>query len=414
MADYQVIQLRDHSSCRWVSIDNAGMRKSEVGEGSIEQAAASNDGRPVIALLPSDDVLTLTTELRARGNKLLNALPFALEDFVADDVDDLHFAPGTRLDNGLLPVAVVASAKLDAWLALLRDHGLAVEKVIPEYHGVSDVPNTLSLYIEGDTLMFNDGKGLQFTMSGVRPVDVLATAGYIEHDNEDDDRPTALQVYCDENAESAFSNDWDALRHELDSVDVLVLSEGALPRLAAAVATGAGVNLLKGPYAGKTATADLVRPWRMAAMLVAALLFTGFVGKVADYIRLGEEEAALKARFTEEYRSIRPNDRREIMDPVGTVVSVRRSLGDASGAGSVFLPSMQQVASALGGSNSQIEAISYRAGVIDIRLTAPDVASLDRIQQSVNASQRFTATIQSTTQSADGINSRLQIREGGQ
>ena len=74
---------------------------------------------------------------------------------------------------------------------------------------------------------------------------------------------------------------------------------------------------------------------------------------------------------------------------------------------------MQQVASALSASNSRIEAISYRAGVIDIRLTAPDVAALDRIQQTVNASQRFTATIQSTTQSASGVNSRLQIRENG-
>ncbi|MEM9403592.1 MAG: type II secretion system protein GspL [Pseudomonadota bacterium] len=412
MADYQVIQLRNDSSCRWVNIDSGGMRKSEVGDGTLDQAASANDGRPVIGLLPSEEVLTLTTELRARGNRLLNALPFALEDHVADDVDSLHFAPGTRLDNGLLPVAVIARDTLDHWLEVLRFRGLEVERLIPEYHGVSDVPNTLSLFIEGNTLMFNDGKGLIFTMSHARPVDVLAAAGYIEHDNEEDDRPTALQVYCDDAAESAFASDWDALRHELDSVDVLVLNEGALPRLATAVATGAGVNLLKGAYASKTSTVELIKPWKVAAGLLVALLFTGFAGKVADYVRLGEEEAALKARFTEEYRSIRPSDQREILDPVGTMGSLRRSLGEAAGPGSVFLPSMQVVASAVGGSNSQIEAISYRAGVVDLRLTAPDVAALDRIQQSVNASQRFTATIQSTTQSADGINSRLQIREG--
>ena len=413
MADYQVIQLRQDSSCRWVNIDSAGARKSEVWDGSLDQAAASNDGRPVIALLPSEDVLTITTELRARGNKLLNALPYALEDHVADDVDDLHFAPGQRMPNGLLPVAVIARAKMDAWLEALRSRDLSVARVVPEYHGVSDVPNTLTLFIEGDLLMFNDGQGLAFSISGDRPVDVLAAAGYIEHDNEDDERPTALQVYCDEAAEEAFAADWAALRHELDSVDIISLSEGALPRLAAAVATGSGVDLLKGPYAGKTATADLVRPWRLAAMLLVALVFTGFAGKLADYVRLGTEEAALKARFTEEYRDLRPNDMREIMDPVGTVNSLRRSLAVGGGPTSVFLPSMQQVASALGASDSRIEAVSYRAGVIDIRLTAPDVAALDRIQQSVNASQRFTATIQSTTQSANGVNSRLQIRENG-
>ena len=133
MADYQVIQLRQDSSCRWVNIDSAGARKSEVWDGSLDQAAASNDGRPVIALLPSEDVLTITTELRARGNKLLNALPYALEDHVADDVDDLHFAPGQRMPNGLLPVAVIARAKMDAWLEALRsrDEMLGRDVLVP-------------------------------------------------------------------------------------------------------------------------------------------------------------------------------------------------------------------------------------------------------------------------------------------
>ncbi|MCP5093443.1 MAG: hypothetical protein GY949_21240 [Gammaproteobacteria bacterium] len=60
-----------------------------------------------------------------------------------------------------------------------------------------------------------------------------------------------------------------------------------------------------------------------------------------------------------------------------------------------------------------IETISYRAGVVDARITSPDVATLDNIQKSVSASGRFQASIQSTDQVADKISSRLQIRETG-
>jgi hypothetical protein len=63
---------------------------------------------------------------------------------------------------------------------------------------------------------------------------------------------------------------------------------------------------------------------------------------------------------------------------------------------------------------ADVEAVSYRAGVIDVRLTAPDVATLDKIQKVVSDSGRFSASIQGTTQDPDGrVNSRIQIRDTG-
>ena len=80
----------------------------------------------------------------------------------------------------------------------------------------------------------------------------------------------------------------------------------------------------------------------------------------------------------------------------------------------MFLPSLRELAAALADNDSvDIEAISYRAGVIDLRLTAPDVATLDSIQQAVSASGRFRASIQRTDQVADKIDGRIQIREAG-
>jgi type II secretory pathway component PulL len=78
------------------------------------------------------------------------------------------------------------------------------------------------------------------------------------------------------------------------------------------------------------------------------------------------------------------------------------------------LPSLHELSLALQqNSSAEIEAISYRAGVVDIRLTAPDVATLDSIQKIVATSGRFTASIQSTDQVGDKVSSRIQIRESG-
>jgi len=409
MAEYQIVQLTGDGRCRWIHADSDGQRKSEVGSGALGDAAVAAGDREAIVLLPSEDVLTVTTELTVGGKKLMNALPYALEDQLADDVETLHFAPGKRLPNGLLPVAVIARAKMDDHLQALDMAGLRPRRIVPGYHGLAAVPNTLSMLFDGDDVMVNDGRGLMFSLPGARPSDIVAIA----KSGDEDDALAAVQVYCDEDTRTSLQTEWALLEQEFDEVDIRVFPDGALPRLAVAVAGGEGVNLLQGDYGEKTSYEQAFQPWRGAAALVATSLLLVFASKVADYVRLGQEESALQAQFTEQYRSIRPNDAREVMDPLGTLNSLRRSLGGGSSGGSLFLPGMQELAKALAGSEVRLEAVSYRAGVMDVRLIAPNVTALDRLQQSVNESTQFSASIQSTTQSGDGINGRVQIRENG-
>jgi general secretion pathway protein L len=368
--------------------------------------------------VPATTVLSTTVTIPVRGgSRLLAALPFALEEQLADDVENLHFAAGTRRDNGVVPVAVVAHQQMQEWLERLRVAGVTPARMVPENHGLAHIPGTMSLLVAEDQIMFNDGEDKEFVMQGVKPSDVLAVAGALKEstDARAEDNGTAghLLVFCEPVEEQRFEHDWIALRHELSSLDINLLPDGVLPRLAVTVATGRGIDLLQGRYGAKAELGALFRPWRYAAMLLLALGVVGFVGKGVDYYRLSKEESVLREQFTAQYRQIRPQDNREIVDPMATVDSIRRSLGGPV-ASQVFLPSIQQLSLAMQQNESaDIEAISYRAGVIDIRLTAPDVATLDSIQKIVSSSGRFSASIQSTDQVADKVNSRIQIREAG-
>ncbi|NNC76613.1 MAG: hypothetical protein HKN77_01545, partial [Woeseiaceae bacterium] len=114
------------------------------------------------------------------------------------------------------------------------------------------------------------------------------------------------------------------------------------------------------------------------------------------------------------YRTVRPGDTREIVDPAGTVRSLARSQSPVASGPQVFLPSLQHLAAALAKHSSiKVEAISYRAGVVDVRLTAPDIPTLDQIVQSVGSSGRFVASMQSADRVGEQVNSRIQIREAG-
>lgn len=418
MADFLVIRMPAErgQETAWIAVDGNGTRKSPPLTGTLSEAANDVAGRDVIVLVPAGSVLTTTVNIPVRGSRLLAALPYALEEHVADDIDNLHFAAGARRESGLVPVAIVEHAIMADWVERLAEAGIVASRIVPENYGLARIPGTMSVLAAEDQVMFNDGGDNEFVMQGVKPSDALAVAGALDEtgaENVEESAPGHLLVYCDAEAEDRFQHDWIALRHELAGVDLNLLPDGVLPRLAVTVAAGHGVNLIQGRYAPKTDVHALFRPWRYAAALLVGLAVVGLGGKVVDTWRLSQQAAALKAQFTEEYRQIRPGDTRDVTDPVATVNSLRRSLGTPVAA-TVFLPSLQQLSEALVQNQAaQIEAISYRAGVIDVRLMAPDVATLDSIQRTVSESGRFSASIQSTDQVGDKVSSRIQIRETG-
>ncbi len=419
MAEFLVIRLSRSSddAAEWMAVDNNGTRRSALTAGSLAEAAADIRGRSVIVLVPAIDAVTTTVRIPVRGGaRLRAALPFALEENLAEDIEKLHFASGTRRDNGQLPVAVVSREKMDAWTAALSAAGIKPDQMVPDNYGLARIPGTLSILVDGDCIYFNDGADTEFTMQGVRPSDTLVAAGALSDRSadEDADEPSGhLVAYCEAADEERYSHDWIALRQELHSVDIRLLSDGVLPKLAVTVASGAGVNLLQGRYGAKVDYRSQLRPWRNAAMLLIGLMVVGLISKGVDYYRLAEEEATLRARFVEEYRQIRPGDTREILDPINAVRSIKQGLGATSGP-QVFLPSLRQLGDAMAqNAAARIETISYRAGVIDVRITSPDVPTLDNIQKSVSASGRFRASIQSSDQVGSEISSRLQIREAG-
>jgi type II secretory pathway component PulL len=148
--------------------------------------------------------------------------------------------------------------------------------------------------------------------------------------------------------------------------------------------------------------------------LLLALGLSGFAARGASYYQLLQQESSLNEQFQAEYQAIFPGAG-EVLDPRAAVASARSRLGGgAAQADAVFLHSMQQLGVAIQQNReARIEAISYRAGVVDLRVKAPDVATLDRIQRAISQGGRFTAAIQSTSQDSDGVNSRIQIQASG-
>jgi len=147
-------------------------------------------------------------------------------------------------------------------------------------------------------------------------------------------------------------------------------------------------------------------------MLLLAFGFIGLAGKSTDYFLLVRQETELRQLFNDEYQQMLPGAV-ETDDPARVVDSLRRRVGIV-GSVPVFLQTMEQLSLALQQNDeARIEAISYRTGVVDIRITAPNFGVLDGLQRAIVDSGQFSAAIQSTDQDGEIVSSRIQIQETG-
>jgi len=424
MAEFLVIHLTERIDdlAHWIAVDNMGARLSPPVVGPLSEAQQDVHDRKVIVLVPGVEVLTTSVDLPLKSkSRIQAALPFALEEFLAEDVENLHFATGPRESNGRIPVSVVLREKLREWIDVLSQANLVPTSIIADNQGLARIPGTISLLLTGKQTFINDGSETDLVLQGFGPRDALMAIGALETgqegevDDDDDDASTISRhvlVYCEPGEKEHYSNEFTSLQLEFDSLDLKVLPDGILPRLAVTAGTGVGINLLQGEFGPKAEYASLLRPWKYAAILLLAFGATMMTKKLVDYYQLGILESELQEQFLTDYREIVPGAT-DVRDPAGAVSSLKSQTG-VTGTSELMLESLEQLSRALQqNQEARIEAISYRDGVVDVRLSAPNVSVLDNIQQSIDESGVFEARILSTDQDGEIVNSRIQIQVNG-
>lgn len=93
---------------------------------------AEPDG-PATLLVPSESVLLLGVDLPLGSHaKRLAALPFAIEDRIADPIESVHLALGNEIAPKRYLVAVVRRALMREWVEIATAEGLGHAAIVPD------------------------------------------------------------------------------------------------------------------------------------------------------------------------------------------------------------------------------------------------------------------------------------------
>ncbi|MFI4878964.1 MAG: type II secretion system protein GspL [Steroidobacterales bacterium] len=408
MADWLLIRLPRVAgeNASWLIADGRGSQVGPPQEGPLSLAAPRAAGRRVCLLVPGADVLLTEPEVPVKaGARLAQLVPYALEEHLADDIEELHFAIGKRsTDSPRAPVAVVARALLQEWLTTLRAAGIEPAAIYADSDLLPQNPGQAVALLEADAVVVRPPGGTPVTL----PADALGEALDIALTGADGGG-RGLILYTGAAEWQQHSAQVEAARARFDGIKVQLLTGGPLALFAQQLATVTPINLLQGNYEPTGTQAAGLRAWRVAAMLLAALVGLHIIGKVWQLHVLHDREHQVDASIRDTFHTAMPG----AQNTTDARHKMEQRLLSARGAGQGLLAALQALAQARDAApGTSVQALTFRDGTLDLKVSVHDAASLDRVSQTLR-DNGWKADLTGGNNAGSGYEGRIQVRAGG-
>ncbi len=387
----------------WVITGADGGRIGPVSTGSLADAAPIAAERPLIVIAPGSSVTLARPELPVKGGaRIAQVVPYAMEESLAGEVEQFHFAVGATDAAGATLVAATRREELRGWLDALAASGLAPEAVVPDTLCIPDNPAKTVAVIDAGQLLVRAPGSLPVALDAEPLTEAFALAGL-----EGEDRH--VQLYVSQHDWQRSREMIEALREVTGSLDLQLLPDGALPLLAAEAVRPASLSLLQGEFARRTGWRAEWQRWRVAALLAAAALLLHIGVRGYDLVRLHAEQQRLDAAIEQAARIALP-DAERIEDARAQVA--QRLAGGGTGDPGGLLAQLAAVGGALAGApGPAVESLGWRDRALELQITAPDTDALTRFAQALGA-RGLAADVASTTRDEQGVQARIRIAAG--
>lgn len=396
MPDFLLIRPEDHLAREWHWYATGTDAAAGSGAGPLPGAVAAAAGRRVVLLVPGEDVLLTGVQIPLRSRaRAASAAPWALEDRVVADVETLHLALGSAGDDGEWPVAVIARATIERYLAACAEAGLVPQRAVPEPLALArPEPGGWTVLEQPGRLVCRTGETSGFACP---PALLPAIARPLDTPNG-----IALSRFGDATAE------WpDPLDARIERADPVA---HPLQPLASGIEHPA-IDLLQGPYSRRERMGRVWRRWRAPAALAAVLLVLLAADWLLGYRALGQRQQALQAATEQVLRAAVPDVGR-IVNPR---VQLKNRLDALRGSGGGDEAGLLALLGRAGPVLVQFEAITltgldWRNQTLDLTVEAGELPLVDRLQRGLQAAG-LEVELRGVRREEDTIRGEVRVRE---
>jgi len=379
----------------WLLTDASG-QCGQLRHSSLQTAIAEAGPRRCIVLVPSSEILLTTADLPGGPTQRnLKALPWALEEQLAADVERLHFAPAQRNTDAGLPVAVVDQQIMKQWLARLDAVGLQPQAVIPDILCLPE--NACTLVVDGNSSLLRQPDSQPVAMDTDLLEIMLATSLAAN---------SSIQFYrTDESpAAAAVLSQLEAAGHSVTEQSIPEL----LPWLVQNYQPRSSINLLQGDYAPTGGAATWLRPWKFALILLTLTILAATTARALQLRDLQQQRKGLDTQITQVFQTVLPGSRlvNARVQIEQALIAARGGSADSAGFTQALLASAPAIAAV---ADIQIAALLWRNGALEWQLKSDKVQSVDALKQQLAAIKTISAEVISVNAQGGNVDIRLRI-----
>jgi len=325
---------------------------------------------------------------------LQQALPFLLEEQLAEDVEALHFST-CPLDKTTFGVALCRHAAMAAWQDLLADLP-DLPQWLPEPLLLPWQPGEWCLVLAADAVIVRSGECEGYTVEPELLPLLLAAAA-------EDAPPRTLIAYG-----SDQQRDLALIPQTLQ--DRVQWRQGNLCSALMLARDEQPLNLRQGSYAARLPLARWWQQWRIAAGVLGLAVTLQLAATWADYRALSKENLSLRAAVESSYRQAMPQGAL-----VDAELQLRRQLDGlrGGGGGGGFVRLLEQAGAIMTQRpGTSIVSINYsqRGGEMRLNIVARDFAAVEQLRAGL-ADAGLAAVMESSSAQGDSV--RARIRVGG-
>jgi general secretion pathway protein L len=350
-------------------------------------------------LLPASDILLLEVDLPVKtASQIKKALPFALEDLLAEDVETYHLVWHRHLKDKVV-VAAISNDKIQTYLSQFQDVGIQLDSVYSESLCLPYQSQSCSILIDQQQAILRTG---QWLGGGI---DVEILPAFVDKLLVENPELQTLQIW-----NAAALTPWlstltiNKVEHTLDS---------SLQLLQAGVAMSGGeLNLLTGPYSLQSKADWQWQKWLPALVIVllAALIQTGVL--INDYWQQKTELAALEAKTLALFQQTFPEVKRVVNIKAQADQQLIELKKQGAGNGSRFMLLLYQTGEILSANPGfKLQQLDFVNDIMQLQLTAPDISQIEQFKQQLESGNELSVKVQSAEAGQNAVEAHLEIKQ---
>ncbi len=352
-----------------------------------------------LVLIPGAEVVLTQANIPSKKRQqLLQAVPYALEEQLAEDIENLHFALEMQSDK--IMVAVIAHAQMSAYIQQLTTAGLRPTGLMPDILAVPKPADGWGILYLNDMVLVRTGLRTGFAIEA-DCLDVALQMALAEHPH-----PEQITVFSGAQPMNAL----------IDLHDIPVTEktheQGVLAWLAQGASDNKPLNLLQGDYRPQDKMASLLRPWRFTAILLLLLGGLHVAKQWVAYQQLSQQRQTLSTQIEKVYRETFP-EARKIVNPRVQMEQRLKALQAQQGSAASedhFLSILNKISAPLTHTSGfNLKRIDYRQKRFDLQLEVENLQILENLKQRLS-NLGLTVEIQSASSRNQLVESRLRIQ----